>query len=796
MNLNIKSISILLLFFLTPLYAQTFTVEGTVFDALTGQPLSYANIRIDNSTRGAAANADGEYSLQLPPGSYKLIASYLGYNSDTLNIKLVYNLNLQFALEPSAIEYSEITVLPGVNPAIALMQKAIERKNERNRSLNSYIFTAYTKGIIKTTEDITTGDNRVGVGLGGDSLKITGIIENESRGYFKKPDLYKEEIIARKQTANVPSTLNILTGGRIIQDFYSDDIHFFNRELMSPVADKAIDFYDYRIEDTLAIDNKTVFKVYLTPLDKDNPGFFGHIFVMDKTYDLAKVDLYLTPAANPGQIFTTINVFQQFFPFAGSIYMPVDYRLFVEGNYIGLLKFGLALNSIMYNYDINPDIPNSFFDMVLLKVQPDADEKDSTYWKNTQSIPSTTEETSAYNRIDSLESIPKSFWDRFSFFSTSISLSKNISITGPLALYHFNRVEGHSIDFGIDFQNLSNKRLSADADLSYGFADKKLKGDFSTTYLLGEYRTHSISFNAFDKTSVLFSGSDRYNRLISTLTSLFGKYDFRDYYRTRGFDVNIEHQTLPVLKLSAGFTNRTDNSLDVNTDFSFLNKDKTYSINQPITNTRLNMVDLGFELDFRKYYEDGYHRRRLLRGSYFLVGGDVTLSSNSVLNSSSNFEIYNMSFYTNVNSISSTYFEILFKGTYSDDALPYQMYTALPGNIRAVSKNNSFRTLRFAEIFGNKVGMIFFNYNFGDEVWRWLNVPLLKDSQINLETYLNSAYVDIDSSELNTPTFKKPFFELGFGITHPLIPLQFEFTWKLNHRNKNNFVFGINTFIF
>ena len=42
--------------------------------------------------------------------------------------------------------------------------------------------------------------------------------------------------------------------------------------------------------------------------------------------------------------------------------------------------------------------------------------------------------------------------------------------------------------------------------------------------------------------------------------------------------------------------------------------------------------------------------------------------------------------------------------------------------------------------------------------------------------------------------FKKPFYELGFSIGHLLVPMTLEFTWKLNYRGKNNFVFGINTF--
>jgi hypothetical protein len=41
--------------------------------------------------------------------------------------------------------------------------------------------------------------------------------------------------------------------------------------------------------------------------------------------------------------------------------------------------------------------------------------------------------------------------------------------------------------------------------------------------------------------------------------------------------------------------------------------------------------------------------------------------------------------------------------------------------------------------------------------------------------------------------FKRAFYELGFGIGHPLVPFRLEFTWKLNYLSKENFSIGINT---
>src|SRR4030065_58107 len=114
-----------------------------------------------------------------------------------------------------------------------------------------------------------------------------------------------------------------------MQNFYNDEISFLGSYLPGPLADNSLDYYYFYIQETVAIDDKTVFKISMAPDDESDPGFSGSIFILDKTYDLIKVDLNLNKAANPGGIFDTVNVFQQFSTYTDSIYMPVDYRLYV-----------------------------------------------------------------------------------------------------------------------------------------------------------------------------------------------------------------------------------------------------------------------------------------------------------------------------------------------------------------------------------------------------------------------------------------------------------------------------------
>lgn len=181
-----------------------------------------------------------------------------------------------------------------------------------------------------------------------------------------------------------------------------------------------------------------------------------------------------------------------------------------------------------------------------------------------------------------------------------------------------------------------------------------------------------------------------------------------------------------------------------------------------------------------------------------LLSGEVIQSSSSFLNSNNNFNIYRMKLYGAISAYKSARIIYEIEGFHTKGELPYQMMYSLPGNIESAGKSFTFRTLRPTEIFGDN-GIIFnMENNFNDELFRLFKIPYLKDWQLMLTGYFNAAWLTIsEKSEGIIPVsfteFKKPFYEIGFGIGHMLFPFSLEFTWKLNHKGKNDFVIGINS---
>ncbi len=94
----------------------TGAIQGKVYDAVTQEPLLGAAVIILATQRGTAADELGVFSLDnLPPGSYRLQASYLGYQALLKTDVIVLpgrQTEIMFALQPAAVQLSEVTVKP------------------------------------------------------------------------------------------------------------------------------------------------------------------------------------------------------------------------------------------------------------------------------------------------------------------------------------------------------------------------------------------------------------------------------------------------------------------------------------------------------------------------------------------------------------------------------------------------------------------------------------------------------------------------------------------------------------
>lgn len=93
--------------------AQTSDVYGIVTDSLTRQRIPFANISVVGTTWGAAANNLGFYFVsKLPPGTYEIAASSIGYVrvAKTVVVRDGQSVELNFALAAVPVQADEVLV--------------------------------------------------------------------------------------------------------------------------------------------------------------------------------------------------------------------------------------------------------------------------------------------------------------------------------------------------------------------------------------------------------------------------------------------------------------------------------------------------------------------------------------------------------------------------------------------------------------------------------------------------------------------------------------------------------------
>lgn len=84
MKFKLTLITLLITFFS---YSQRGTVTGTLTDKdMNNEPLPFANVQLKGTTIGTTTNENGKYSIDAEPGNYKIVFSFLGYESVEVSV--------------------------------------------------------------------------------------------------------------------------------------------------------------------------------------------------------------------------------------------------------------------------------------------------------------------------------------------------------------------------------------------------------------------------------------------------------------------------------------------------------------------------------------------------------------------------------------------------------------------------------------------------------------------------------------------------------------------------------------
>lgn len=89
-------------------------IKGKITDKDTGEPIVGANVIIEGTYFGAAADLEGEFYINnIPPGTYTVIASAVGYNKvfvEKVSVKIDLSTDLNIQMVSEAVKLGEVVV--------------------------------------------------------------------------------------------------------------------------------------------------------------------------------------------------------------------------------------------------------------------------------------------------------------------------------------------------------------------------------------------------------------------------------------------------------------------------------------------------------------------------------------------------------------------------------------------------------------------------------------------------------------------------------------------------------------
>ena len=120
------------------LLAQTGTVRGFVYEETSGEPAIFSNVVLEGTKIGGVTDANGFFNLsKVPAGQYKLVVTYIGFesNEDIIEVKADKILDKKYYLSESSIQLNTV-------------QLSAERQ-EAKTSVNTSIIKLTSKSLKK-----------------------------------------------------------------------------------------------------------------------------------------------------------------------------------------------------------------------------------------------------------------------------------------------------------------------------------------------------------------------------------------------------------------------------------------------------------------------------------------------------------------------------------------------------------------------------------------------------------------------------------------------------------------------
>ena len=587
----------------------TFILQAQIVGKVTdtkGEPLPFVNIYFQDSYTGTTSNDAGNYELSVSEKKeYTVVFQYLGYTTQVKKINISsFPHILNVSLVEESFSLDEVVLTKGEDPAYRIIRETVARRKENLEKMSAYTADFYSRGVwrVKDIPKKILGQE-VGDFDGALDSTRTGIIylsETISEIAYQKPDDFKEKVIASKVSGN-DNGFSFNSAREANFSFYDNTIDLFSA-IVSPIGSNALSYYNYKLDGVFYEGSKLINKIKVIPKRPLDRVFSGFIYIVEDDWQLYGTELNVTGQAMQLPFIESL-LFKQNFKYdsQNDFWVKISQNIDFGFGIFGVNGKGRFI-AIYSNYDFKPNFERNSFTNEVQSFAPQANKKDSLFWKGTRPVALTDEEFKDYIRKDSIQQLRKSktYLDsidakgnKFKVLDILTGYSyrnsyKNwrISYDAPLTDIRFNTVQGWNSKAGISYYKSEDDRqlrwVSASLNATYGIAEDRVRFTGGITRSFNRTNNLRLSLTGGSVVSQ-FNAANPISPLINTVSTLFFERNFMKVYDLDFAKISYSQEVLNGLRLYANAGYEKRKPLFNNTDYVTINNENvTYTSNNPL----------------------------------------------------------------------------------------------------------------------------------------------------------------------------------------------------------------------
>lgn len=767
-------------------------IYGTVFSN-QGDLLPYASVTIKGTSIGASANAKAKFSVNVKPGTYKVVCQHIGFTMQEKTITVrAEDEELTFILAPQKLNMPEVVVKnTAEDPAYAIIRQAIKKRPYYASQVEGFTCELYSKDMLKLRRlpnkilgrKIPEEDRREMM-LDSSGKGIIYLSESVSKVRIKQPDKFKMEVMSSRVSGNdgfgftFPAFISL----------YNGNVNVFDNRLnprgfVSPIADGAISMYKFKYLGSFYEDGKEINSIRVTPRRTYEPLFTGIINITDGDWRIHSFDLMLTKTAQL-EIIDSLKITQIHVPVGNDVWRVKNQLLNFNFKQFGIDAVGNFVN-VYSDYTINPKFTKKDFDNVVIKYDTAVSKKPKAYWDTIRPVPLEPEERKDYQVRDSLFEVQK---DSLLSQSSIDTLKKRQGKLKPLAIFwkginrthysktttyswyieslikglEYNTAEGLVLNLNMGFEKYLRgikSNLVVEPNFRYGLSNTHLNAWLQVELRTRDWETdkklkrQTFSFGGGKRVSQ-FNKANPITALTNSInTLLWGDNFLKSYeniYGTFGFSKRFESGVR--FAVNALYEDRLP--IENTTDYIFFGKNKknitpNYPVERiPAQFTRHQAFILNANVSFRpgQKYIQFPNRKSSLGSKYPTFSLQYTKGIDRLFGSDVNFDIWQFSINDDKNLKMAGLMKYKFGigGFINSKKLFIQDFQHFNGN-RSTAASAYVNSFQLAPYYQNSTTASFYSYGHLEHHFNGLltnKIPLFKRLNWNLVAGSNAFYVN------------------------------------------------------